>query len=184
MIPKVSSSPAMFQPYIKSKTDKSQSAGFEAMPNSSASVQLDKNALVSAGARIPSGGMMSASVIKSESYSIDNPVMIVKGTDDNGRPFEAEVHINDVNPKNASFIEMFALDGYFAANGKSSSVTRAAAGAMAAQKASDGNNSSTKFDFITPLLEHFETQRINKNWEGYSWLRPIVDTVQNYIAQE
>jgi hypothetical protein len=155
-----------------------------AFPTStSAPIQLHGEALVSAGVRVPGGGMMSASVFKGENFSAQNPVMLVRGTDVDGSPFEVEVNINNVDPRNASFIEMFALDGYFAANGKPASATRAAAGAMAIQDALASNNAFTKFDFVTPLLEHLETQRFHRNWEAVAWLSPIMDNLMNHITQ-
>lgn len=182
MINNVSASPAMLWHNVNNQTSK-KSQNTNLPTSTSATVQLDGNALVSGGVRVPGGGMMSASVFKAENFSHDNPVMLVKGKDVDGSPFEVEVNINDVNPKNASFIEMFALDGYLAANGKPSSVTRAAAGAMAANNALSGNNASTKFDFVTPLLEHLETQRFHNNWEAVAWLTPVVDTLLNHMAQ-
>jgi hypothetical protein len=153
--------------------------------NENAPVQLHGEALISAAMRVPGGGMMSASVFKSENFSAQNPVMLVKGTDVNGSPFEVEININNVDPNNASFVEMFALDGYFAANGKPSSTTRAAARDMAIQDALTGtaNNAFTKFDFVTHLMEHFETQRFHNNWESVAWLNPVADNLMNHIAQ-
>ena len=183
MISRVNSSPTLYQPYIKSQNVKSQTTSFISVSNSSAPIKLDKNALVSAGVRVPGGGMMSASVFKSDNYSADNPVMIVKGISDNGESFEVEININDVNPRNSSFVEMFALDGYFASNGQTTGVTRAGASAMAVSEALNKNNAYTQFDFITPLLEHLETQRLHGNWQGYTLLKPIVDNLHNLIAK-
>jgi hypothetical protein len=124
-------------------------------------------------------GFVNASVFKAESFSSDNPIMLVRGTDVDGRPFEEEININNVDPRNASFVEMFALDGYFAANGKPTGVTRAVAGLA---RGADDGNAFTKFDFVTPLRELLETQRINGNWDAFFKLSPIVDTLMNHIG--
>ena len=142
-------------------------------------IQLDGDALVSAGVRLPGGGWVNASVFKAEGFSPDNPVMLVRGTDVDGRPFEEVVNINDIDPRNASFIEMFALDGYFAANGKPTGVTRAVASLAGSEAA--GGNAFTKFDFVSPLLQLLETQRVNGNWDAFFQLSPIVDTLMNHI---
>ena len=66
--------------------------------SSSASVALRMDALYTAATRLPGGGYMNASVYKSANFSSDNPVMLVKGTNVDGTPFEVEVNINDINP--------------------------------------------------------------------------------------
>jgi len=146
---------------------------------------LQISALVAAGIRLPNGGWMSANVFKSDNFTDENPVMLVKGIDVCGTPFEVEVNINDVNPRNASFVEMFALDGYFTLQGKPAGVTRAAVGGMIQQELNGGNfdgfNAFSKMDFVAAVQQHMETQRSNGNWEGYFWLRPIFDTLSNHI---
>ena len=185
MVKTINTKPAMFWNSVNGQTKKSQDANSVFPTNSGTHIQLNGDALVSGGVRVPGGGMMSASVFKAENFSALNPVMLVTGLDVDGQPFEKEININNVDPRNASFIEMFALDGYFAANGKPSSTTRAAAAAMIAQGGLDiaKNNAFTQFDFVTPLLAHLETQRSVKNWGAVAWLTPIVDTLMNHISQ-
>jgi len=91
---------------------------------------FSKDALFSGGMAVGSG-FMSASVNWSANSTGDNPIMLVRGTDVDGRQFEVEVAVNKINPRNASVIELFALDGYAAASGQSVSATRAAARASA-----------------------------------------------------
>ena len=177
MINNVNANQALLWHNVNSQTSKQQASN-----TTFAHIQLDIDALFTAGVRVPGGGMMSASVFKTESFSFHNPVMLVRGVDVDGTPFEVEVNINNVDPRNASFIEMFALDGYFAAKGKPYSVIRASFGLMDAQK-SDGNNAFTQFDFVTPLLELLKTQYLNRNWEAVAWLNPVVETLLNHIAQ-
>jgi hypothetical protein len=166
----------------KQSTNKTQSASFAAVQNNNDTpISLDSSALVSSALRLPGGGMMSASVFKSVNFSVDNPVMLVRGTDGDGKAFEVEVNINNVNPNNASFVEMFALDGYFAANGQSSGITRAAAGAMSG--AVGRNTAFTQFDFVSPLKEFLETQRFHNNWDGVMRLSPVIDNLLAFMSK-
>lgn len=183
MINSANTSRIAYQPNINRQTaNQPQKANpFTLQNDISAPVNLDSNALVSSALRVPGGGMMSASVFKSVNYSADNPVMLVKGTDGNGKPFEVEVNINNINPKNASFVEMFALDGYFAAHGQSSGATRAGAAAMSG--ATGRNNAFTQFDFVSPLKELLETQKFHNNLDGIMRLSPVIDNLLNFMSR-
>jgi hypothetical protein len=185
MVNSVNTNSAMLWHSVNGSANSLQANSSASQANANAPVQIQGEALVSSAVRVPGGGMMSASVFKSENFSAQNPVMLVKGTDVGGKPFEVEININNVDPNNASFAEMFALDGYFALNGKPSSTTRAAARDMAIQDALAGttNNAFTKFDFAAHLMNHFETQRFHNNWESVAWLNPVVDNLMNHIAQ-
>ena len=41
-----------------------------------------------------------------------DPTMIAKGVDENGNEFEQTIHINDIDPRNATIVEMHALEEY------------------------------------------------------------------------
>lgn len=42
----------------------------------------------------------------------DDPAVVAKGVDENGNEFEQTIHINDINPRNATMVEMRALEAY------------------------------------------------------------------------
>ena len=48
-----------------------------------------------------------------EESTEDNPVVIAKGVDENGKEFEEKININDINLRNASYVEMSALEEYY-----------------------------------------------------------------------
>jgi hypothetical protein len=143
-------------------------------------IHLDGSALYSAGMRMPSGGWLNASVYKAEAFSEDSPVMLVKGTNVDGTPFEVEINIKDVTPGNASLVELYALDGYNAAMGKDVGISRAANHAAYRELIESGNNSSgkmdafSKFDFIPGLRGLMETQLFHKNLEGYAMYKNVI----------
>jgi hypothetical protein len=163
-------------------TSATASATANSTNNQNQAVQLDSNALVSASMRLPGGGWMNASVFKSENHSEDNPVFLVRGTDANGKAFEAEININNVNPRNASFVEMMALDGHFAAKGQPLGATRSAAGAMSGLRGS--YDSFSKFDFLPPLREMMEAQRFHGNLNGYTQIKQAIDSLMDFISQK
>ena len=47
-----------------------------------------------------------------ENSTEDDPTVIAKGIDENGNEFEQTIHINKINPRNASLVEMTALESY------------------------------------------------------------------------
>lgn len=48
-----------------------------------------------------------------EESTEDNPVVIAKGVDENGKEFEEKININDINLRNAYYVEMSALEAYY-----------------------------------------------------------------------
>ena len=160
------------------------SGGYFFTPPGISNVTLRGDALVSAGIRLPGAGTMSASVFKPESFSSDNPIILVKGIDADGTPFEVEINVNNVDPRSASLVEMFALDGYFASKGQALNSTRNAVALMRAQE-SLGTEFSlvdafTQLNFIRPLQKMMWIQRKAGNWEGFMNLKHIVDTLPQH----
>lgn len=47
-----------------------------------------------------------------EGSTEDDPTVIAKGVDENGDEFEQTIHINKINPKSATIVEMRALEAY------------------------------------------------------------------------
>ena len=47
-----------------------------------------------------------------EDSTQDDPTMIAKGVDENGDEFEQTIHINKINPKSATIVEMRAVEAY------------------------------------------------------------------------
>ena len=43
----------------------------------------------------------------------ENPVVLAKGVDENGKEFEQRIYINDVDPSNATVVEMRALEAHY-----------------------------------------------------------------------
>ena len=141
---------------------------------------LDSKAIVSTSVRLPNGGWVSASVFKHESHMPDNPVFLVRGTDVNGDQFEMVVDVNKVDPKNAHFIELMALDGYFMTKGQPLGLTRNAVGALNAGLGV--YDIFTRFNSLPPLQEMMVFQRANGNLSGYIQYKNIIDSIIDFMA--
>ncbi len=68
----------------------------------------DEDTLYSGG----NGTGLSFYIKWAEDSTEENPVMVAKGVDENGEEFEQRIHINDINPSNATLVEMRALEAY------------------------------------------------------------------------
>jgi hypothetical protein len=146
---------------------------------------FSKSALFSGAAAVGSG-MVNAHVNWSENSTESNPIMLVNGTDVDGKQFEVEVAINKINPRSASVIEMFALDGYAAATGQPTGATRAAASASSfmsqqeLQAMRDRANAFTPQNFVDALREMMETQRYHRNLNSYIEYRDLFEFLSHF----
>lgn len=69
---------------------------------------MDEDTLYSGG----NGTGLSFYLKWAEDTTEDDPVMVAKGVDENGEEFEQRIRINDINPTNATLVEMRALEAY------------------------------------------------------------------------
>lgn len=51
-----------------------------------------------------------------ENSTEDDPTVVAKGIDENGNEFEQTIHINKINPKCATLVEMRALEAHLGVN--------------------------------------------------------------------
>lgn len=111
----------------------------------------------------------SANVYRSELYSEDNPVYLVKGIDINGNEYEQEINVNLVNPGNCSFVELLALNVH---KGESKNSLLQ----MSILKDAAGDNSYfDKVDYLSNAYKKMAEQQKIGNWESYlywgKWIR-------------
>ncbi|MCL2188522.1 MAG: hypothetical protein FWC16_06680 [Defluviitaleaceae bacterium] len=151
------------------------------MQGVNAPIVLKRDALASGAVRLPGGGLLNAHVFKAEGFTSENPVMLVKGTNTCGSPFEVEININDLNKNRMSFIEMFALDGYITAStGNSGGIVRAASHAlMHSDVVADG---FTQFNLLPAFNEALEAHRQNRNWDAAVWLEAVMNSFINHFS--
>lgn len=58
------------------------------------------------------GSGLSFYIKYAEESTRENPTVIAKGVDENGKEFEQTIRINDINPRSATVVEMHALESY------------------------------------------------------------------------
>lgn len=58
------------------------------------------------------GSGLSFYIKYAECSTEDDPTVVAKGVDENGDEFEKTIHINKINPKSATIVEMRALEAY------------------------------------------------------------------------
>ncbi|MCM1258155.1 MAG: hypothetical protein NC307_09925 [Roseburia sp.] len=68
----------------------------------------DEDTLYSGG----NGTGLSFYIKWAEDTTEEDPIMVAKGVDENGDEFEKRIRINDINPTNATLVEMRALEAY------------------------------------------------------------------------
>ena len=136
-------------------------------------------------ANTPGGGIVNTSVFEAESSTEDNPAFVVKGTYSDGTPFEGEVNIYSIDPRNASFIEMLALDGYFLSNEQMIETTWIAAQAMREIGGLSGpeHDAFTKYDFVHYLQQMKERHHLNDNKDAYTMYENVINSLLDFIAR-
>ena len=115
----------------------------------------------------------SANVYRSDDYSEDNPVYLVKGTDKNGNKYEQTVDVGKVNPNNCSYIEMLALNAHTGNKSDSNFMT------MSILKDKMGRASyHEKADYMSMAYELMNDMKTLGNWDGYlrydKWINDIL----------
>lgn len=58
------------------------------------------------------GSGLSYYIKYAEGSTKADPTVIAKGVDEHGKEFEQKIHINDINPRSATIVEMHALEAY------------------------------------------------------------------------
>ena len=58
------------------------------------------------------GSGLSFYIKYAEGSTDEDPTVVAKGVDENGNEFEQTIHINDINPRSATLVQMHALEAY------------------------------------------------------------------------
>ena len=99
--------------YTNNKTAKTTGASFSNQLNTIAGkghiVYMKTNDMLYSGGN---GTGLSFCLKYAENSTEDDPIVVAKGVDENGEKFEQTIHINKVNPKCATLVEMRALEAY------------------------------------------------------------------------
>ena len=118
----------------------------------------------------------SFSIYKADGYSTENPLMLIKGIDKNGEAYEQQVNPLTVDPTNASFAEIMAVNAYFVDIGE---LNVNDMGAF--ERPSDDD--LEKADYLTALRQWRDTQYDAGNIVGYHKAANVCNALIN-LQQE
>ena len=195
MVNSVNTNPAMLWHSVNGQASKSQTANTafgQSVSHGSHAGQLDGDALISGSIRMHGGSWLTASVFKADDFSANNPIMRVVGTDTDGTPFEEFININNVDPRSASFIELFALDGYNAANGNPTKIASSAAAGLQSQNIANGGcgvnwgeaiSAFTRLNMLAPVIHLMQLQQQHGNFDAFMHLQNITDAMNRHISR-
>ena len=112
----------------------------------------------------------SASVFRAEGYTDGNPQYMVKHWGKNGEETEYFVNPTQVNPENASYIDMLAYSTYLDVTGQTKNAFGdflTASGGVNGDLTYDAENINTKMDFKSLVKEFMQAQYDAGNLAGY-----------------
>ncbi len=97
--------------FSSSASDSSNDEKATKVPDNSSSYKMymKKGALYSGG----NGTGLSYYLEYAEGSTKENPLVTAKGVDENGDEFEQTISINDINPKNATIVELQSLASHY-----------------------------------------------------------------------
>lgn len=128
-------------------------------------VLLDRDALHSA-ANAQTGE--SFNVYRSESYTKENPIYLIKGTDRNGVPFETEINAGEIDLRNCSGIEL-AVQHIEAEGGKMSAKEWLQTSIMEHESGGSVFEKQNYRNILERLLEEMKSLGAWDSYLGYKW---------------
>ena len=120
----------------------------------------------------------SASVYKADNYNDADPEYRVRHWGKSGEYTDTNVKINDVDPENASYLEMLAYSTYSDVQGYTSDAFgnfTSAAGGLNGDITYDENNVNIKKNFMNMVKEFMQMQYDNNNLAGYLSYKKFYD---------
>lgn len=164
-----------YYPHMNSRTGKkaeSQNIQPESPKTGSIELKWSDEAIFASGK--PDG--QSFSVYKADGYSADNPILNIKGTDKDGNSYEQQINPLTVDPENASYVEMMALNAYLVDIGELD------AGDFTAI-ARPTEDDLEKADYLNALRDWRDMQFQLGNMVGYQKATNVCDSLIN-LKQE
>ena len=114
----------------------------------------------------------SFSIYKDESYSSEDPWLLVKGVDQKGNAYEERINAKDVNPSNSSFIELMALNTYLVDKG----TLKSDIGFFSRENTND----LVKQNHMSILQEWRDMQQKMGNWAGYKQFSDVCNALSEF----
>ena len=138
------------------------------------------NALTAMG--FPDG--TSASVFKADDYNPADPEYRVRYWDKEGNYTDTMVKVNDIDPQNASYLEMLAYTTHSDVEGLTKNAFGNfinAAGGVNADTSYDSDSINEKKDYMSMVKELMQLQYDSNNLSGYLSFKELYDYMDNRI---
>lgn len=165
-------------PYYAKEQNKQMNGSFSVSGGTSAAesgitLQWSDGAIYAEGT--PDG--QNFSVYKAKEYSKEHPLLTIKGKDMEGNAYEQQVNPFEINPYNASYAEIMALNAYFVDIGSLEStdmphMERFAAGNLA------------KADYLNALRDWREVQVSLGNMAGFHKAAKVCEVFVNFWDEQ
>ena len=114
----------------------------------------------------------SFSVYKADNYAADNPILNIKGIDKDGNSYEKQIDPRTVDPENASYVEMMAVNAYLVDIGELD-----ANDFTAFERPTEDD--LEKADYLNSIREWRDTQYRVGNMVGYYKAAKVCDALLN-----
>lgn len=101
--------------YVNSKGSAAETGFSDQLKSIAGSAKKGHTVYMKTGDTLYSGGNgagLSYCLRYADSSTEEDPVVIAKGVDEDGNEFERTIHINGIDPRNATIVEMHALEEY------------------------------------------------------------------------
>ena len=142
-----------------------------------------KKALSSIG--FPNGE--SISIFEVDDFSKENPIYMVKHWDENGVESEYIINPHEVDPKDASYLEMAAYTTYLDETGQTEDAFGrfvGAANGVNEESVTDVLDMTDKKDFLSMIYNYMQMQYDANNLEGYLSLKSLYDCMTGGEGRE
>ncbi len=174
---------AFYQAFLKNLGDTTQTAGKDSAGGVMKCVRAgDQEVLLCSDALMsyasPQTGE-SVNIYRSENYTKENPVYLLKGLDAAGNPFEMEVNAGEIDPNHCSYNELMVLNvetGHTSPSDYMHAV-------MARDKAGAGSYFD-KMNYLAYAREIMNEKKMTGSWDSYLSCGKWIESLLKYCSRK
>ena len=117
-------------------------------------------------------------IYRSDSYTVDNPIYIMKGLDADGNAYEQEVDASKINPNKCSFNELMVLN---VENGHTS--PKDYLHAVAVRENAGTHSYSQTSDYISHIESVMKDMKTLGEWDSYLAYDKWLSDIMTYVSK-
>ncbi|MCM1412586.1 MAG: hypothetical protein NC305_18885 [Lachnospiraceae bacterium] len=117
-------------------------------------------------------GGNSFTLYKNESYSREDPWLLVKGVDQQGNSYEERINAKGVDPSNSSYVELMALNAYLVDIGTLKSSMD--------YFPRENTDDFAKQNYMSILQDWRDMQQKMGNWAGYKQFSDVCNALSGF----